>query len=307
MSAAVCVANAPCSYGVFDEGYSAAPNVPAPDTVLADVRAAGYDGIDLGPPVFLGEGAVLDERLRRHALALAGAYVELPLADRDAMPAALDALERRLDALEAPRTTNGAPQPRPTLADTGSAARAGSVGRAAADRAFGWDDTQWAVVAESVAIAVARCRRRGFEPTFHPHAGTHVEAAWEIERLMAVSNVGLCLDTGHLPVGGADVLDVVRRFAPRINHVHLKDVRGDVLAGLLADRPPVYDMWARGTFCALGEGIVPVADVLATLTDAGYRGWVVVEQDVLPEDAGALAAAIGAQPGNRERLRALGL
>jgi Xylose isomerase-like TIM barrel len=79
-------------------------------------------------------------------------------------------------------------------------------------------------------------RSRGFEPTFHHHTGTYVEAPWEIERLLELTDIGLLLDTGHLAVGGGDPAQALRDWGERIDHVHVKDVRGDVLEGVIADR-----------------------------------------------------------------------
>lgn len=293
------VANAPCSYGVFEARSIEHVGVPTPEELVRAVGDAGYDGIDLGPPGYLGATRLVGAA----GMPLAGAFVELPFLSGtwDEACARLDAV---LDALE---HRPGWPAPRPTLADAGSPERAAAIGRAAVDRSASWTPSQWRRVGQELARVVDRCRERGFEPTFHPHAGSYVEAPWEIDELVARSDVGLCLDTGHLLVGGGDVHEALTAWGERINHVHLKDVDGTILASLRADRPPLLEMWRRGTFCAFGEGIVPLAETIAALRRRHYDGWIVVEQDVLPEPRDRLARVIAEQPANRRHLAALGV
>ena len=93
--------------------------------------------------------------------------------------------------------------------------------------------------AVGLAIAVARCRDRGYEPTFHHHTATYVEAQWEIERLLELSDVGLCLDTGHLLLGRGEPVSAIRAWADRINQVHLKDARLATLEQIVAEAAPV--------------------------------------------------------------------
>src|ERR1039458_2741754 len=82
----ITVANAPISYGAFELTVGIDPNVPDGEQILNEVRDAGYAGIDLGPVGYLGDGPVLAERLASRQLGLAGAYLEFPLTDLDALP-----------------------------------------------------------------------------------------------------------------------------------------------------------------------------------------------------------------------------
>ena len=95
-----------------------------------------------------------------------------------------------------------------------------------------------------------------FEATFHPHAGTYVEAPWEIERVLELSDVGLVIDTGHLLLGGTDPTEALRRFGSRVTHIHLKDVNLDVLRGAIADGADMPGVLAAAHFCQLGSGDV---------------------------------------------------
>jgi inosose dehydratase len=300
----VWLANAPVSYGAFEITVGVDPNVPDPVALLDSVASAGYSGIDLGPVGYLGSGDVLAARLSERGLGLAGGYLELPFSQPEALAPALTELDALLDTFD--RAGSREHPPRPTLADAGSPARAALPGRAALDPSVGLDDAGWARFAEGLARAVARCRERGYEPTFHHHTATYIEAQWEIERLLEVSDVGLCLDTGHLLLGRGDPVAAIHAWGSRINQLHLKDARLDILEQIVAEAAPVQEIWRRRAFCRLGEGDIAIADVLAAIADVGYGGWLVVEQDVLPDPADPKRPA-EEQRQNREYLRAYGL
>ena len=261
------VANAPCSYGAFEITVGVDPNVPSALTLLDEVTEAGYSGIDLGPVGYLGNVDELPVRLRDRGLALAGGYFQIEFNDPTRLPDELLQLDRLLDVFDA--AADGGPPARPTLADAGSETRLAQPGRAQADHSLGWDDAGWARFADSMAQVAERCRDRGYEPTFHPHTATYVEAPWEIEQLLALTDVGVCLDTGHLLVGGGDPVQAVRDWADRINHVHLKDAKLDVVRGIVDDRAPVRAIWERRAFCRLGTGDIPLDDVLEKLRARG--------------------------------------
>lgn len=304
MTSQINVANAPCTYGAFEITLDD-PNVPAALDVLDLVAAADYAGIDLGPAGYLGTKDYLPGRLRDRGLALAGGYLALPFCDAGELAAALPRLETLLDIFDlAPETL---PRPKPTIADAGSRERWERPGAAARDRSLGWDEAGWRTFADGIARVAERCRERGYEPTLHHHTGTFLEAAWEIERALQATDVGLCLDTGHLLVGGGDPVEAIRAWGTRINHVHLKDARREVLDGIAADRAPVDAIWRRRAFCRLGEGDVEVDGVLDGLQARGYSGWLVVEQDTMPDPAWPLDRIAADQVANRSYLRQRGI
>ena len=305
--APVAVANAPVSYGAFELTVGTAPGVPDGGSVLSQVAAAGYAGIDLGPVGYLGRGDELGEALARHRLGLAGAYVELPYSDADALERTLPELDAVLDAFDAVRSYLPGPAPRPTLADSGSKRRAMLPGRSVRDHSLGFDADGWRRFAGGLARVIARCRDRGYEPTFHPETGTHVEAPWEIERVLEVSDIGLCLETGHMLLGGGDPVTMLRGLGDRVNHVHLKDARLAVMNEIVTDQAPVTEIWTREAFCALGDGDLDVDAVLAGLRQISFGGWLVVEQDIFPRSAGRFARAAQEQRRNRAFLAERGL
>ncbi len=303
----ITVANAPISYGAFELSVGIDPNVPDGERVLDEVGSAGYAGIDLGPVGYLGDGPVLAERLAERRLGLAGAYLEFPFSDPAALEGLYPDLDAMLDTFDAIAAVVPGPAPRPTIADAGSAARRAAPGRSHADPSRGLDADGWARFAAGLASVLARCRDRGYEPAFHHETGTYVEAPWEIARVLEVSDVGLCLDTGHFFIGGGDPVTALRDWSGRITHVHLKDALRAVMDSIIADGEPTTAIWSREAFPALGEGDVDVAGVIAALADNDYAGWLVVEQDIFPRTAQRFARAIEDQRLNRQFLAAHGL
>ena len=304
---AITVANAPVSYGAFELTVGIDPATPDGLHVLDEVAAAGYAGIDLGPVGYLGSGPELAERLAARGLGLAGAYLELPYADAAALEEVLPGLDAMLDTFDAVAGRVPGPAPHPTIADAGAPQRRKQPGRAHADRSLGLDDDGWRRFAAGLSSVLSRCRDRGYEPTFHNETGTFVEAPWEVERVLELTDAQLCLDTGHFVVGGGDPVAALRTFGSRINQVHLKDASRGVVAAIVADSDPVEAVWTRDAFPRLGSGDVDVDALLAALGEAGWSGWLVVEQDTLPTTAERFARAAEDQRANRAFLAARGL
>jgi inosose dehydratase len=296
---AVRVANAPCSYGAFEMTVGRLPNIPDALDVLASMADAGYDGTELGPPGYLGDRDSLRGRLEHSELELVGGYIPIRFSDSHALDEDIQAMEATLDLFDAA----GAANARPVFADAGSPLRAARPGAAAADRGIGLDAAGWRRFADGVARAAEVARRRGFEPTFHHHTSTYVEAPWEIERVLELTDVGLLLDTGHLAIGGGDPVQGLRDWRERIDHLHVKDYRRAVIDGVVADAAGMEEAWRRRVFCELGTGDVDLAAFLAEVQAAGYEGWLVVEQDLVPAPDDDPSETMAAQARNRSWLR----
>jgi inosose dehydratase len=307
LTGTIAVASAPVSFGAFEVTVGIDPNVPDAISVLNAVRQDGYEGIDLGPVGYLGTKNNLKTRLEARGLHLSGGYVAMPFSDPAGMDAAIAELRTMLDLFDTVKAPDRLPVPKPTLADAGSGARRATPGQAQANRGLGLQPEGWDRLAGNLQAVVELCRQRGYEPTFHHHAGTYVEAPWEIEELLARSDIGLCLDTGHLALGGGDPLRAIKDWGPRINHVHLKDVRRSVIDEVIREGAGMMDVWRRGAFCRLGTGDLDIDAILKGLLALDYRGWLVVEQDVIPGPETPTDAAALDQDRNRAYLRARGL
>ena len=293
------VANAPLSYGAFEMTVGTSFPVPDPVAVLEAIAGAGYAGTDLGPPGYFGEGDVLRERLERTGLDLVGGFVPVAFSRRDEWDAGLAGLGHTLDLFDAAGAEGGLP----VLCDAGGPERVANPGRGGDDPSLGLDDAGWQTLAEGVARAADVARERGYEPVFHHHTASYVEAVPEVERFLERTDVPLLLDSAHLTVAGGDPIAALRDWGERIRAIHVKDVRLDVLEGVKADRADSITAWRRGLFCALGDGDVDLDAFIAAVKDGGYDGWVVVEQDRVLEDEAAFAGAAREQVRNREWLR----
>ncbi|NDL56911.1 TIM barrel protein [Phytoactinopolyspora sp. XMNu-373] len=293
------IANAPVSFGIFE--LTTGADFPEPETILGPLRDAGYDGIDLGPVGWLGAGQQIQARLREHAMALAGGWFDMPFtADDDAFGAALDGLEDALRIFVAAAEVDPDRLPLPTLADSGSPARRANPG---GSPEVMLDDAGWKRLSSNVAKAAERVRAAGLEPTFHHHACTYVETPEEIDIFLDRTDVGLTFDTGHLIIGGGDPVEGWRRWRDRINHLHLKDVRREVLAQVVRERAGMRAVWERKAFVALGAGDLELAEIMDAVIADGFDGWLVVEQDVVPSPSDPPGQAIDDQRANREILR----
>jgi len=154
-------------------------------------------------------------------------------------------------------------------------------------------DDEFKAYGDRLTELAAWLRAEGCPMTFHHHMGTVVEIEREIDLLMAHSGdeVGLLLDTGHLHFAGGDVLATTRRHGPRINHVHCKDIRKDVLERHLAGRWSFLKGVVEGVFTVPGDGVIDYGPFARLLAEIGYRGWVVVEAEQDPAKANPLEMA----------------
>ena len=280
------VANAPLSYGAFEMTVGTDFPVPDPARVLEEMAAAGYAGTELGPLGYLGSDL--------GALELVGGFVQIAFSDPDA---SYDELHATLDRFGSVTSA------RPVLCDAGGPERVANPGRGGDDPSLRLNESRWRVLVDGVARAADAARSRGFEPVFHHHTSTYVESVEEIDRFLEDTDVPLLLDSGHLLVAGGDPLQALADWGDRIDAIHVKDVRLDVLAGVKAERADTLTAWRRGLFCALGAGDVDLAAFCAAVDATGYDGWVVVEQDRVLADHADFADAAADQVRNREWLR----
>lgn len=239
------------------------PMLPA-ERVLSEMAELGLGGTELGAPGFLPDDPeAVAAILKAHELTLVGGFVPLVLHEPDSaagLAAAGEAIA--------------------LLADAG-----GGMLVLALVQDMDWsapaelDAAGWRTLAAHVGEVVALAAARGIEVALHPHVGTLVETADQITRALERLEVGWCLDTGHLLIGGYDPVEFARAYAERVVHVHLKDVDAEVAAGVRDGSLSLLDATRAGLFRPLGEGDVDVKAVLEELRSVDYSGWLVLEQD----------------------------
>jgi inosose dehydratase len=270
------VAGAPISWGVCevpDWGYQLDP-----ERVLREMRSVGLAATEFGPVGFLAEDpAARADQLAGHGMRAVGGFLPVLLHDESHDP--LPEVDAFIDGCVA--------------------SGAGVVVLAAFTDIEGYDerpvldDAGWSVMLANLDRIADRAASRGVVACLHPHVGTMVESGEETERVLAGSRVGLCVDTGHLLVGGADPVALTERHPDRVVHVHLKDVDGELARQVIEGTLTFGAAVEAGMFRPLGEGDVDVAAMVRILEGAGYHGWYVLEQDVMldaePEDEGPVA------------------
>ena len=256
------LAGAPISWGVCEvPGWG---RQLQPERVLAEMTAVGLGATELGPVGYLPlDPEKLQDYLRSFHLRLVGGFVPLVLHE-----AGLNGARRRTEE----------------MADLFAAAGA-DVFVAAILLDDGWSapraltGDEWDRMVEHLAEVEAMVSARGLRLAVHPHVGTLIERDDAVQRLLATSDVGWCLDTGHLLIGGTDPVDFVRRNGDRIVHVHLKDVDSSLATRVRAGELSLVEATQQGLFKPLGEGDARIAEVLRALDDVGYERWLVLEQD----------------------------
>lgn len=261
------VAAAPISWGVCEvPGWG---RVLPPGTVLAEMAALGIAATELGPPGYLPTAAPdLAALLAEYGLDLVGGFFATTLHDADGS------------------TVDDAAAVVELLAAAGGdvLVLAAATGLDGYDERPALSDREWATLVDTAAAIAERAAALGIRTVLHPHVGTHVETYAEVERFVHDSDLLLCIDTGHLLIGGTDPVDLVRRHPRRVGHVHLKDVRED-LADLVRTGATTYTQAVKdGIYVPLGAGDVDLASMLKLLRDNDYDGWYVLEQDTsLPD------------------------
>ncbi len=257
------LAGAPISWGVCEvPGWGL--QLPAA-RVLAEMTALGLTATELGPLGYLGDDAttvraVLDE----HGLRLVGGFVPVVLHD----PASDD--ETRAHARRSAELL---------------AAAGAEVFVAAVVQDYEWsprarlDDGALRRVGDGLDELASLAAEHGLRLVLHPHVGTLVETAEDVERMLGATSVPWCLDTGHLAIGGYDPVAFARDHGDRVGHVHLKDVDAERARRVRDGDETLLRATQGGLFRPLGQGDAAIADVLAVLDEGGYDGWLVLEQD----------------------------
>jgi inosose dehydratase len=294
------LASAPVTWGVWERTVDR-PDLIPPLRMLETVRDLGYTGIELGPPgYFGGDGDSVGAALSSYGLDLVGGFAPLHLADEEAFRADVPVwLDPIIDTISA--TGGKGPV---VLADAETDERIAAAGRPDEQVRTALAPADFARALERVNEAVERCRKRGVGVVFHHHAATYVETYDEVERFLAGTDVGICFDTGHALVGGADPLELLRLCGERVEHLHLKDVDGELLERVRSGDTGLEQAWDEGLFCPFGDGKVDFDAVLAARELAGFGGWAVLEQDRVAVRLDDLDDVRAVEQGNLDVVRA---
>jgi inosose dehydratase len=253
------------------------------EVCLAEAREAGFTGIEMGNK-FPREPLALKAVLTQHGLALVSGWYGAELRHRS-VEEEIAAMRPHFDLLKALGC-----QVMVFAETAGTVQGRRDVPVAARPR---MSEAEWPGFLDRLGRLGEWMAERGIAIAFHHHMGTVVEKAEEIDRLLegTPASVGLLLDTGHLTFAGEDPARVATQWAGRVNHVHAKDVRPDVLGRARRERWSFLDAVVSGVFTVPGDGTVDFAASLAPLAKAEYTGWLIVEAEQDPAKAHPLTYA----------------
>jgi inosose dehydratase len=257
------LAGAPISWGVC-EVPEWGVELP-PERVLGEMRDLGLTATELGSDGYLpADPDELRALVEAFGLQMIGGFVPVVIHDPAQEQATIEVARR------AARLMSGA---------------GGTVFVSSAVTDWEWgprstlDSDSWRQASKMLAILDDIVGEYGMIQALHPHLRTIVETRDDIMRVLDVSDVGWTLDTGHMLIGGLDPLEFISDVPDRIRHVHLKDVHLDLAAPVLAGTQSIMQGVQAGMFCNLGDGDVPIGEIVRRLEISGYDGWYVLEQD----------------------------
>ncbi|MEB8336944.1 sugar phosphate isomerase/epimerase family protein [Streptomyces endophyticus] len=258
------IAGAPISWGVCEVpgwGYQLAP-----DRVLSEMREVGLSATEFGPEGFLPAAPdAMARTLAHHDLRAVGGFTPLLLhvAGHDPLPE----VERLLESYAA------------SEADT--LVLSAITGQDGYDSRPELDNDGWKLLLSHLDRLTRLAAEHGVRAVLHPHVGTMVENGDEVQRVLEHSAISLCLDTGHLLIGGTDPAELTRQAPERIAHTHMKDVDASLAAKVQDGRIAYTDAVREGMYRPLGAGDVDVQAIVTHLDSRGYDGWYVLEQDTI--------------------------
>ncbi|MFF1832431.1 sugar phosphate isomerase/epimerase family protein [Paenarthrobacter sp. NPDC058040] len=260
------LAAAPISWGVCEvPGWG---HQLEADKVLTEMTALGISATEFGPEGFLPKEATQRaEVLKQHNLQAIGGFFPVILHDPAKRP--LDVVAPELDAYE--------------TAGASIMVLAAETGVAGYDQRHELDTEGWDLFGRNLNAIVKAAADKGIQAVVHPHVGTMIESTSDVNRVLNDTEANLCLDTGHLLIGGTDPSRLVRDYASRIGHTHLKDVRKAVAERVQAGELSYTDGVKSGMYVPLGQGDVGIAGIVGDLLAAGYTGWFTMEQDTILE------------------------
>jgi inosose dehydratase len=259
------------------------PWVPYP-ALLDEMVAASYAATEWGMNMER-DAAKLMADLQKRDLQILGGFVGLELRNSQKRE------QEIARALEIGRFFQSIGAPYLIAADSGDERRRAEAGHV--DPSGGLSKEQWKSLATGLNDLARELAPMGVNVVFHNHVGTYVETEAETATLLEETDPALvswCLDCGHLAYGGGDNLRALAKYGNRVGYVHIKDVDGQVLHQSRENGWSFAQALKSYIFAPLGEGIARVPEVVDALRQAGYTGWLVIEQDTTPDDPTAVAA-----------------
>jgi inosose dehydratase len=281
------VGNAPCSWGTL-EHQDTSKQIPY-DRMLDELVETGYTGTELGDWGYMPTypAALKEELAKRNHLVMLGAFVPVALKNPGAHEAGVTTAVKTAKLIASAATTQS---PFLVLSDDNGTdpARTHLAGRVPPGAGLSKDE--WKTFAGGAdRIARAVYDETGLRTVFHHHGAGYVETPDEIATLLDLTDperLGLVFDTGHYYHGtgreDVDLIAALDRFEDRIWYIHLKDIDPKIARRSRVEAWDYFTGMRHGVYCELGKGCVDFPALLRWLAAHDYKGYALVEQDVLP-------------------------
>jgi inosose dehydratase len=258
------VASAPISWGICEvPGWG---KMLSTNRVLSEMAQLGLAGTELGAPGFLPTNPdEIDAILEEHKLKLLGGFTPVVVHNPVERDATMKYVRKTIELFKKTGATQLVSSP-----------------------VYTWNwDTPGALTNDEIKHMfkvldeiTLMCKDNGISNVLHPHLMTVVETKSDVERVLDGCDVDWCLDSGHLAIGGIDILEFAKAAFDRIGHVHLKDVDLSRAPSVLNRSQSIMQGVQDGLFTVLGKGDVPIIELVTFLENNGYQGWYVIEQDM---------------------------
>jgi len=258
------VASAPISWGICEvPGWG---KMLSTNRVLSEMAQLGLAGTELGAPGFLPTNPdEIDAILEEHKLKLLGGFTPVVVHNPVERDATMKYVRKTIELFKKTGATQLVSSP-----------------------VYTWNwDTPVALTNDEIKHMfkvldeiTLMCKDNGISNVLHPHLMTVVETKSDVERVLDGCDVDWCLDSGHLAIGGVDILEFAKAAFDRIGHVHLKDVDLSRAQSVLNRSQSIMQGVQDGLFTVLGKGDVPIIELVTFLENNGYQGWYVIEQDM---------------------------
>jgi inosose dehydratase len=264
---------------------------------VSEMALAGFHGCSIGHK-YPTDPAVLKPALELRGLRVSEPWVSTYFTIKEMKQRTLHVFQQQMDFIKRMGGTDM------VVAEFGEAVNPLPAVALWANRPI-FDNRQWDHLCKGLEEVGKLANSNGLRLCYHPHMGTGVMIKEDVDRLMANTRpelVHLLLDTGHLAGAGVDPLQVTIQYGRRIKHIHLKDVRADVVTRVRTENLSFYDAIEAGVFTVPGDGAIDFVPIFAALAEAGFEGWLVVEAEQDPAKANPLKYAKMARSYLREKL-----
>jgi inosose dehydratase len=274
-----------------DQTIDLTPPIPY-QQIMSEMALSGFKGTQ-GSPKFPKDMEVLKSELKLRNLKISEPWVGMHFTEPGKKEETIEEFKKQINFM---KEMGGN---RIVVAEMGGAVHLNKDVDPLTDRPR-FNDQQWRDLTDGLNTLGLMAKNEGFQLCYHPHIGTGVENLADIDRLMANTNsdnVKLLLDTGHLYYAGVNPLDVTQKYANRIKHVHLKNIRQSVLDDSKQAKRSFLNAIRAGIFTVPGDpaGAIDFKPILDTLAKANYQGWLIVEAEQDPNKANPLKYALMAR------------